>query len=139
MLISSCGSTGGGTGQASSPAPVSTTDQAATVDLVVEIRNDGQNTSYSLQCAGSTALATSKHPNAAKACELLARDSKFLDPSPDPTSQMCTQLYGGPATASVTGTIAGKAVDRDFDLKNGCGISAWTAALPLLVEQPAGT
>ena len=106
---------------------------------MIEIRNDSQNASYSLQWAGSTALETSKHPNADEACELLAKDPKILDPAPDPASQMCRQQYGGPATASVTGKVDSKAVDRESDLKNGCGISAWTAALPQLVEQPAGT
>ena len=63
---------------------------------------------------------------------------QVLDPAPAPGTQMCTEQYGGPATASITGTVDGKSVERDFDLKNGCGISAWNDALPLLVELPTG-
>ena len=138
VLLAGCGGSGGGPGQSSAPPTTSPTTPVATVDLDIVVRADGKTTSaeYSLQCAGATALETSKHPRAAEACELLAKHPQVLDPAP--ANQMCTEQYGGPATASVTGTVDGKAVAREFDLKNGCGISAWGDALPLLVEQPTG-
>ncbi|MFF5793020.1 SSI family serine proteinase inhibitor [Paeniglutamicibacter sp. NPDC012692] len=138
VLLAGCGGNGGGPGQSSAPPTTSPSAPVATVDLDVVVRADGKTTSaeYSLQCAGATALETSKHPRAAEACELLAKHPQVLDPAP--ANQMCTEQYGGPATASVTGTVDGKAVAREFDLKNGCGISAWGDALPLLVEQPTG-
>ena len=143
VLLAGCGSgSGGGPGQSPSATPaspsVSPTAPAAGIDLDIVVRADGKTTSaeYSLQCAGATALESSKHPRAAEACDLVSRHPQILDPAP--ANQMCTEQYGGPATASVSGTIDGRAVSREFDLKNGCGISAWGDALPLLVEQPTG-
>jgi hypothetical protein len=37
----------------------------------------------------------------------------------------CTELYGGPATAHVTGTFAGDPVDTSFGRANGCEIDRW--------------
>jgi hypothetical protein len=47
---------------------------------------------------------------------------------------MCTMLYGGPATAHVTGTWAGRPVDARFDRADGCEIARWDALVPLLPE-----
>ncbi|MGL3804516.1 hypothetical protein ACSYDW_00300 [Paeniglutamicibacter sp. R2-26] len=141
VLLAGCGGNGGVPGQSPSTAPASpsvSSPATADIDLDIVVRADGKNASaeYSLQCAGATALESSKHPRAAEACELVSKHPQILDPAP--ANQMCTEQYGGPATASVSGTIDGKAVSREFDLKNGCGISAWGDALPLLVEQPTG-
>ncbi|GAA1496786.1 hypothetical protein [Paeniglutamicibacter kerguelensis] len=136
VLLSGCGGGDEGPGQSSAPP----TGQETMVELDIVIRADGQNQSavYSLRCAGATALETSNHPRADEACALLAMHPQILDPAPAPGTQMCTEQYGGPATASITGTVDGKSVERDFDLKNGCGISAWNDALPLLVELTTG-
>ena len=37
----------------------------------------------------------------------------------------CTEIYGGPATARVRGTLAGKHVDARFERTNGCEIARW--------------
>ena len=44
----------------------------------------------------------------------------------------CTQIYGGPETAHVTGTIDGRKVDRRFARTNGCEIADFTRAAGLL-------
>jgi hypothetical protein len=44
----------------------------------------------------------------------------------------CTEIYGGPATARVRGTLAGKAVDARFDRTNGCEIARWERNRALL-------
>jgi hypothetical protein len=41
-------------------------------------------------------------------------------------------LYGGPATAHVTGTWAGRPVDTRFDRSDGCDIARWDRFVPLL-------
>lgn len=143
MLLAGCGISAGVEQPPSSASPqsvspsASPSSQTATVDLKIVIRADGKTESagYSLTCAGTTALESGTHPSATEACALLAGHPRLLDPAPG--NQMCTEQYGGPATASVTGTVDGKAVDKQFDLKNGCGISAWNDALPLLGEKPS--
>jgi hypothetical protein len=39
----------------------------------------------------------------------------------------CTQVYGGPETAHITGTWRGQAVDSRLSRQNGCEIARWNA------------
>ena len=55
--------------------------------------------------------------------------------APVPSDQACTEIYGGPQTARVTGTFRGEPVDAEFDRTNGCEISRWDAYVDLLVER----
>lgn len=45
---------------------------------------------------------------------------------------VCTQEYGGPQTAIVTGVVDGVPVDISFSLRYGCEISQWNAAESIL-------
>jgi hypothetical protein len=42
--------------------------------------------------------------------------------------------YGGPATARITGTWAGRPVDGRYDRSNGCQIARWNDLVPLLPD-----
>jgi hypothetical protein len=67
-------------------------------------------------------------PDAASACAALTKVSavKGGDPfAPTPKGQMCTQIYGGPQTATVKGTWKGQPVDTTFGRKNGCEVKRW--------------
>ena len=44
----------------------------------------------------------------------------------------CTELFGGPDTVSLEGTIEGEDVDVDLTRANGCEIERFDAAVPLL-------
>jgi hypothetical protein len=52
--------------------------------------------------------------------------------APVPPDSTCTMVYGGPATAHVTGTWAGRPVDATYDRGNGCEIGRWDRMVPLL-------
>jgi len=56
---------------------------------------------------------------------------RLLTTQPD-TKRACTQIYGGPETAHVTGTIDGVKVDRRFSRTNGCEIADFNDAGELL-------
>jgi hypothetical protein len=56
--------------------------------------------------------------------------------APVPHEVACTSIYGGPATARVTGTIAGKPVDARFSREDGCEIARWGRNEDLLGEPP---
>ena len=45
---------------------------------------------------------------------------------------MCTQQYGGPETATITGSWQGKPVNSTLSRKNGCEISRWDALKDVL-------
>ncbi|WP_322972761.1 hypothetical protein [Arthrobacter polaris] len=59
-------------------------------------------------------------------------------PVPDPT-RACTQQYGGPEIAVVTGWFNGKEVDATFKRTDGCEIARWQALAPLLGALAGGT
>lgn len=72
------------------------------------------------------------HPDPEAACRDLAA---MPDPfSPVPVDAMCTQVYGGPQTATVTGTFRGEPVDARFSRTDGCQIARWDEHATLLVE-----
>lgn len=87
---------------------------------------------YTLVCLSGTPAAESSHPNAAAACAALKADPDIIAPAAPGTSQACTQQYGGPQTATVTGMVDGVAVESSFARTNGCEISAWNAAKDVL-------
>jgi hypothetical protein len=58
------------------------------------------------------------------ACPRLAHlGAAMLEPVPAGTA--CAQIYGGPATARVQGTLHGKRVDATFERSDGCQIERW--------------
>jgi len=59
-----------------------------------------------------------------------ALDAKVFAPTPGNVA--CTEQYGGPQTAKVTGTLRGERVDARFARRNGCEIARWEDAAPLL-------
>lgn len=75
-----------------------------------------------------------RHPDVAGACRMLdartrwGRDA-FAPVAPGTT---CAMVHGGPATAHVTGTWAGRPVDARFDRRDGCEIGRWNRMVPLL-------
>ncbi len=52
------------------------------------------------------------------------------------TMRACTEIYGGPETAHVTGTLDGKAVDVTITRNNGCGIADYEALFEALGVEP---
>jgi hypothetical protein len=71
-------------------------------------------------------------PDAAGACEQLATmDDPF---APVPKNRACTQIYGGPQEADVTGTFRGRPINAHFDRGNGCEIERWDAVAFLFPE-----
>jgi hypothetical protein len=64
-------------------------------------------------------------------CGALAKlDAKPFEPTPGDVA--CTQQYGGPETATVTGTLNGEPVDAKFSRTNGCEIARWGKVQRLL-------
>ena len=77
---------------------------------------------YTLSCApvGGTL------PNRRSACtRLAAMQAPF---APTPANVACTQIYGGPQEAFVTGLFRGRLIRTSFNRKNGCEIGRWMRA-----------
>ena len=75
--------------------------------------------SYACPPAGGDA------PDAWVSCGALAEDPEMVVP---PQHDICTEQYGGPETAVVTGRVRGDSVRARFARTNGCEISDWTRA-----------
>jgi hypothetical protein len=89
--------------------------------------------SFTLKCApvGGTL------PHRAAACRQLA---KLKAPfAPLRKDLVCTEIYGGPAEALVTGRFRGGLVRARFNLKNGCEIGRWNQLRFLLGSAPANS
>ncbi|WP_347109534.1 SSI family serine proteinase inhibitor [Paenarthrobacter sp. S56] len=92
---------------------------------------DAAPQNYTLVCSSGVPAAESKHPTAAAACEALKNHPALLSPT-TPTDQNCTMQYGGPETATVTGSVDGKEVNVTFNRTDGCRIAQWDAASAIL-------
>jgi hypothetical protein len=55
-----------------------------------------------------------------------------------PADAICTEIYGGPDVATITGDIDGTAVDTTVDRANGCGIDDWDSLLVGLLPPAVG-
>lgn len=87
---------------------------------------------YTLVCKDGAPAAESSHPSAAAACTALKNNPAVLSPGPRSTDQACTQQYGGPQQATVTGIVDDSPVDASFARRDGCEISLWNAAKDIL-------
>ena len=145
-LLAACGGDGGtsaaGGGPATSSAPTAgaTSSSAAASgdpadgELVVElVPEQGEAVqTYRLSCDGQPA---GDLPDPAAACAQLAgQPDPFAALSAD---TMCTQLFGGPQTAHVTGRWAGEPVDLQLSRTDGCRIAQWDR-LGALLPGPTG-
>lgn len=85
---------------------------------------------YELECEP----AGGSHPVAQQACDRLAElPGESADPfAPVSRSAMCTQQFGGGATARITGTWQGRQIDSTFERTNGCEIGRWNSMRPVL-------
>lgn len=87
---------------------------------------------FTLLCTSGTPAAKSSHPDPAAACAALKANPAIVAPAAPGSDRACTQQYGGPQKATVTGSVDGVAVDSSFARTNGCEISAWDAAKNVL-------
>lgn len=130
VLLAGCGDDEG--------EPAATAPAAPRVAL--ELRFDdgrGDMSEASLQCGGGSPEATGylEDVEAGELCERAVGLRELL--TEEPPQRACTQIFGGPQTARVTGELNGETVDRRFSRENGCRIAEWDrlAAAGLL---PAG-
>jgi hypothetical protein len=128
-LGAGCGSIGAGGDVDTEPAPGSSTATGSTeLTVVVKPAPNKDERTYTLVCDP----AGGDHPDAEAACRTL---SELDDPfAPVPPDVMCTEVYGGPQTATVTGTFRGDPVHAEFSRTDGCEIARWDKHASLLVE-----
>jgi hypothetical protein len=97
-------------------------------NLTVTVDSDGEQGAPAKQLE-----LNCKAPTDSAACGAAAGVST-ADLAPTPKDQACTQIFGGPETASIKGTIRGNAVDATFSRSDGCEIARWERVEDLLAE-----
>ncbi|WP_171058136.1 SSI family serine proteinase inhibitor [Modestobacter altitudinis] len=126
VLLSACGSDGG-TAAGPSSAPSSTAPATGELVVVLDRGEGAQPERYTLSCAEPV---TGDLPDPAGTCAHL---QGLADPfAAIPGDQVCSQQYGGPQTAHVTGRWAGDDVDLLLARTNGCQLAQWASLGPLL-------
>lgn len=111
----------------------------AATSLTVTFWADGQSTTaqkevWTLRCA--PAGGTLKQPG--RACQRLASGGRQLF-APLRKGMICTQIYGGPQVAIVTGMLAGRRLWARFQRRNGCEVDRWNRLSPWLLPPGGAT
>jgi hypothetical protein len=96
--------------------------------LTVRVDGDGRGPTKGLTLE-LTCAKGDENAACAAASKLAAADL-----APTPANTACTQIYGGPETASIKGTLNGEPVDATFKRSDGCEIKRWDTVSPLLDE-----
>jgi hypothetical protein len=116
--------TGNPSAEASTPAP-----SASGPDELIIVFRDGSNppVTWRLTCNPPGG----DHPDPEAACVALERDGEWAL-APVPKNKLCTQVYGGPEQATITGSWRGRPVSSMLSLINGCETARWAALIGLL-------
>lgn len=115
------------TSDATTSSPGTAASVAADLTITVQAGPDAEPETFTLTCdppGGS-------YSDPAAGCEFLStvEEDAF---EPVPADVVCTQIYGGPQTASITGTWQGSQINAAFSRVNGCEIGRWDALEPLI-------
>lgn len=124
-LLAVAALTAGGCGE-DDEQPASPSPQASLAELSVRVDPDGTGAkkprTIEVRCAAA---------DDSKVCgEVAALKPESF--APTGTQVACTQQFGGPETATVSGTLRGESVDARFSRENGCEISRWEDVAALL-------
>jgi hypothetical protein len=102
---------------ATAPAPVTLTVRYTAGSQVEQVAH--------LRCRGDSARADGfLRTSALPACRRARKIASFLDSRPS-SKRVCTQIYGGPQEALVTGRFRGHSVRAHFSRQDGCEIGRW--------------
>lgn len=120
--VSACGSDGSDAASPGDDASTGSGTSGTGTALTIEVSpGDGARTStYDLRCDPPGG----DHPQPEQACDAIAAAGVDVF-DPVPSDQSCTQVFGGPQTATITGTYAGRTVDATFSRSDGCEIDRW--------------
>ncbi|MGZ8707459.1 MAG: SSI family serine proteinase inhibitor [Gaiellaceae bacterium] len=138
LLLAGCGS-GSGSGRDERLVPPTAPVTSLQITVWPQGLGTGEPLEYSLSCfpAAGTHPDPDFDPVAACAALEAAGSAAF---AATPPNTACTELYGGPQVAEVSGTVAGSRVDTTLERTNGCAIARWEAlktVVPIPVWNPA--
>jgi hypothetical protein len=106
------------------PTSSVSTDSGSQLTITVTEAEGSPPEEWTLICGSDVG---GDHPDPQAACAAL---QAVFDDGGDPFAALpadavCTEIYGGSATATITGTWAGDDVDASYSRTNGCEIARW--------------
>lgn len=113
-----------GSDEPTTPATGGGSDELANLVVTVDPDGDGGEAAKELE-------VKCEAPTDSDACGAAAGIST-ADLAPTKGDVACTQIFGGPETATIKGTIRGEPVDATFSRSDGCEIARWDKVKPLL-------
>jgi LysM repeat protein len=113
---------------ASAPAQLTIETRTGTATSVLLV------SSATLDCDGTPAATGFLRVVARAACREVARGSVTQVAARQRHARVCSEDYGGPQSASITGTAGGRHIDLNVSRSDGCGIADWQALSGLLGE-----
>ena len=111
---------------ATSISPTASAIAAAVRLSIVVDDGAGSTTTWTLTCTP----AGGDHPQPERACQALATHRAAL--LPVPRDRECAPVYGGPGTATITGTWHGDDLVAVLARTDACEIARWDALVPLV-------
>lgn len=118
----------------SAPSAIPSGPGKGNAELAIsEVPDEGQPAvNYTLVCRDGLPAAESQHPSADAACAALKANAALLNPPPKSPDRVCTEQYGGPQKATISGVVDGVPVEAAFSRTDGCEIAAWDTAKAVL-------
>jgi hypothetical protein len=131
VLVVALAGCGGGSDSSSKGSPSTTTQ------LVIDAEtgpSDGSlhDSRATLDCDGSATATGFLSGQADTACALVHQGAVQHVTSEQHDNRACSQIYGGPQRAAISGTIDGEPVRLTVTRTDGCGTADWETLEPLL-------
>ncbi|MDA0178973.1 hypothetical protein OJ997_01605 [Solirubrobacter phytolaccae] len=121
LLFAACGSD-----EPTTPATGGGSDELANLVITVDADGDSGEAAKELQ-------VSCKAPTDSDVCGAVA-GTAAADLAPKKDDVACTQIFGGPETATIKGTLRGEPVDASFSRSDGCEVARWDRVKPLLAH-----
>ena len=104
------------------------------MDLTVKVSGlpDAGERTFRLLVRNGSLSPESTVPDPGAALDAVERFGEEIFFAVRRADMVCTQQYGGPQVALVTGVLHGRPVHSRFSLTDGCEIARWRAMEPLL-------
>ena len=85
----------------------------------------GSEVTFKVSCLTHSISGT--HPNKRAICAAIAKQGTHLF-APVPTGIACSEIYAGPETARISGTVRGSKINSVFSRTDGCQTARWNKA-----------
>jgi hypothetical protein len=85
-----------------------------------------------LSCDGAAHATGFLQHAAGPACALVARGVVQQVAANQRSRRVCSQIYGGPQSAHITGTVGAERVNLTVNRTDACGTADWQTLAPLL-------